>query len=273
VRGGVLFEGCRNVGLTEFAGSVAAQGQHFSEVFEALLAENHERCKPPLPRAEVAAIAKSIWHRECESRQACDQPRQSAFLRQPDVILTVRWTALYLREPRDLADLGYLLDLARLIETNAEMPISTGHGKKRAAWVGAGVAEIATRFLCNRWALTSKRLRILLERWQERGLIQLSTPLPDRKQRRIQLIEGWAHIDPTGANLFEPPGANLRHEPSACDKLKKVSSTSGEADNLSRGVRATNTNKKGQGRDGCGGSEERKQDPEWLRAGPFEVLV
>ena len=128
VGGGVLFEGQRNVGLTEFAGSIATRAQDVNEVLEPLLAANQERCRPPLSQKEVTAIANSIWRREYRSRQGDNRPRQTSSLRRPDVISTIRWESLHLLEPKDLAALGYLLDLARLIETNAEMQIRTGHG-------------------------------------------------------------------------------------------------------------------------------------------------
>jgi hypothetical protein len=271
--GGVLREGQRNVGLTKFAGSVAAGARHLDEVLEAVLASNQARCRPPLSPKEVTDIAKSIWRRECESRHDGGRPRQGTSLRQPDAIITLRWATLHLLEPKDLAALGYLLDLVRLIETNAEMPINTGHGNTRAAWVGAGTAELAIRFLCNRWALTTKRVRTMLTRWEELGLVRRLKPRAGRKQGRIRIEEGWAHIDPTGADLFAPTRANLQGQLDPCHEGTKVGTPSSGSDTLSRGDRATSTNKKGECGDGGGRAEERKRDPEWLGVGPFEVLA
>jgi putative DNA primase/helicase len=53
-------EGQRNSALASIAGHLRRQGAEEAEIVEALLRINQERCFPPLPEAEVEAIARSI---------------------------------------------------------------------------------------------------------------------------------------------------------------------------------------------------------------------
>lgn len=53
-------EGQRNNGLTRLAGIMRARGMDEDEIWAALMAENLQRCVPPLPDREVANIAHSI---------------------------------------------------------------------------------------------------------------------------------------------------------------------------------------------------------------------
>jgi hypothetical protein len=57
---GAIRDGCRNAQLTSMAGSMRHRGMGETAILSALMAENSERCVPPLPDAEVAAIAKSV---------------------------------------------------------------------------------------------------------------------------------------------------------------------------------------------------------------------
>ncbi len=52
--------GCRNVTLTQFAGTMRKRGMVPAAIEAALLAQNAESCDPPLPPAEVRQIAASI---------------------------------------------------------------------------------------------------------------------------------------------------------------------------------------------------------------------
>lgn len=52
--------GQRNDTLTRLAGSMRRRGMSFEAIKAALLAENAERCAPPLPEKEVIAIARSV---------------------------------------------------------------------------------------------------------------------------------------------------------------------------------------------------------------------
>jgi hypothetical protein len=52
--------GQRNNRLTSLAGAMRQAGLEVSEIADALLIVNENRCKPPLPRAEVLGIAESI---------------------------------------------------------------------------------------------------------------------------------------------------------------------------------------------------------------------
>lgn len=53
-------EGRRNAGLTSLAGALRAKGLAVVELEAAMLAENRNRCKPPLPDSEVRDIARSV---------------------------------------------------------------------------------------------------------------------------------------------------------------------------------------------------------------------
>lgn len=58
--GAPVTEGGRNSGLASFAGAMRRRGMGQEAILAALLKENETRCSPPLPEAEVRAIAKSI---------------------------------------------------------------------------------------------------------------------------------------------------------------------------------------------------------------------
>ena len=50
----------RNATLTSLAGAMRRKGFGEAAIHAALLAENAERCHPPLPEAEIARIARSV---------------------------------------------------------------------------------------------------------------------------------------------------------------------------------------------------------------------
>lgn len=52
--------GSRNSVLTSIAGSMRRRGMNELSIRMALLSENEEKCRPPLPESEVRAIAKSV---------------------------------------------------------------------------------------------------------------------------------------------------------------------------------------------------------------------
>lgn len=58
--GPIFEEGCRNVGLTRWAGKLRRLGFSQKEIEEMLMVTNRLRCRPPLPSQEVLAIARSI---------------------------------------------------------------------------------------------------------------------------------------------------------------------------------------------------------------------
>jgi hypothetical protein len=60
VSGALIMEGQRNGTLTSLAGVMRRRGMTPQAIEAALLAENETQCKPPLPGAEVRAIAKSV---------------------------------------------------------------------------------------------------------------------------------------------------------------------------------------------------------------------
>jgi putative DNA primase/helicase len=62
--GDVITEGNRNGALTSMAGKLRRQGFTVTELESFLLVLNEQRCSPPLPPAEVVAIAKSIGQKE-----------------------------------------------------------------------------------------------------------------------------------------------------------------------------------------------------------------
>lgn len=53
-------EGQRNAGLAQLAGAMRRKGMGRDAIEAGLLAENRTRCSPPLPEAEVSAIAASV---------------------------------------------------------------------------------------------------------------------------------------------------------------------------------------------------------------------
>jgi len=53
-------DGERNATLTRLAGSMRRRGMSQEAILAALLAENEQRCRPPLPRSEVERIAASV---------------------------------------------------------------------------------------------------------------------------------------------------------------------------------------------------------------------
>jgi putative DNA primase/helicase len=57
---GRIAQGTRNDTLTSLAGSMRRRGMGEEAMAAALLVENHARCEPPLPDAEVRAIAHSV---------------------------------------------------------------------------------------------------------------------------------------------------------------------------------------------------------------------
>jgi hypothetical protein len=63
-----IAEGQRNAALTSLAGTMRRRGMTPAAIEAALLADNQHRCRPPLPEAEVRAIAHSV------SRYACSEP-------------------------------------------------------------------------------------------------------------------------------------------------------------------------------------------------------
>jgi hypothetical protein len=57
--GGPILDGDRNNHLTSLAGTMRRRGMSEAAIRAALMAENEERCVPPLSETEVAQIAKS----------------------------------------------------------------------------------------------------------------------------------------------------------------------------------------------------------------------
>lgn len=85
-------EGMRRDSLTSLAGSMRRRGLTETEILPTLLAVNRERCVPPVPEKEVAAIAKSIERYKPEPSAAspskAEDPRASALeAMQPRTVL------------------------------------------------------------------------------------------------------------------------------------------------------------------------------------------
>ena len=55
-----IAEGRRNATLASLAGTMRRRGFLEPSILAALLSENRLRCRPPLPEAEVAGIARSV---------------------------------------------------------------------------------------------------------------------------------------------------------------------------------------------------------------------
>lgn len=69
-----IAEGVRNTTLTSLAGTMRRRGMTQGEIEAALQVVNEERCRPPLPHADVAAIAKSVCTYEPKKEQAQEEP-------------------------------------------------------------------------------------------------------------------------------------------------------------------------------------------------------
>lgn len=61
---GPIPQGCRNTTLTRVGGRLRRAELGFDGILAALLAENAARCRPPVPRDEVEAIARSVSRME-----------------------------------------------------------------------------------------------------------------------------------------------------------------------------------------------------------------
>jgi len=186
-------KGQRNTALTAEAGRIARSARDGEEVERKLIVFNLDHCDPAYSERGVRGIAKRIWERE--KRRHAEERRNRPSSSGPAVTWTIRSTDYPCSEPHALDDLGHLLDLTRLIACNEEMPIKTGYGRARPAWVANGEAEIAVRFLENRWGLTRKKLRLRLQQWEDWGLIELLAPLGRGRARRVRLT-GWVRCDP-----------------------------------------------------------------------------
>lgn|GEM_PF-5312393 len=78
---GRIADGTRNKTLTSFAGSMRKRGMTLGAIEAALLAENAQRCDPPLPEAEVRGIAASIGRKPAPAPiPARVAPESSGFL-------------------------------------------------------------------------------------------------------------------------------------------------------------------------------------------------
>lgn len=247
-------KGQRNSALTAEAGRIARTATDCEEVERKLIAFNLDRCDPAFPEPGVRGIAKRIWEREKRSRSEGrkNRPRSSG----PAAAWMMRSTDYPCREPHALDDLGHLLDLTRLIVCNEEMLIKTGHGRARPAWVADGEAEVAVRFLENRWRWSRRRLRIALQRWKDWGLIELLPPFRRGHASRVR-ITGWVCCDPawgqsSAANEGQPCRAAKTNAGNGVGEHRPTSN--GQALGAQKGHNSTALTRRGVGR--------------WLRLSP-----
>lgn len=70
-------EGSRNAALTRLAGMMRRRGMTKEAITAALVVENHVRCIPPLPEAEVRRIAQSIMRYSPVTSSETDEPDRS----------------------------------------------------------------------------------------------------------------------------------------------------------------------------------------------------
>jgi hypothetical protein len=206
---GPIPKGERNNALAAEAGRIARTARDGEEVERKLIAFNSDRCDPPVPEREARGIARRIWEKEKRSRAEGrkNRPRSSG----PAVLWQVRSIDYPCSEPNALDDLGHLLDLAWRIACKEEMLIKTGKGRSRPAWVGDGEAELAARYLENRWSWSRKKLRRKLKQWEAWDLIEVLRPIRRGRANRVRLT-GWVRCDPlwgqpSGASRGQPCGA------------------------------------------------------------------
>lgn len=75
---GTIPTGRRNDTLTRLAGGMRRNGMGQAEILAALSVTNETRCQPPLPTAEIEAIARSIGRRDTAPPWALDPVRWAA---------------------------------------------------------------------------------------------------------------------------------------------------------------------------------------------------
>src|SRR5262245_55582611 len=82
----ILLDGCRNDGLTRYAGGMRRNGASRAAIEACLLHMNGWRCKPPLPDDDVREIAKSVARYDPEPdylevawNAVCDKPYPSNY--------------------------------------------------------------------------------------------------------------------------------------------------------------------------------------------------
>jgi hypothetical protein len=76
-----IAEGNRDSALTSFAGTMRRRGMGERAILAALLAENEEKCEPPLPDSQVEKIARSVAKYEpepvlCDTETIIDPPEK-----------------------------------------------------------------------------------------------------------------------------------------------------------------------------------------------------
>ena len=85
--GEIVREHTRNVALTRIAGTLHDGSRDLAQLTVDLQAINRARCKPPLPKSEVAGIAKSIHRYDpCSSAIAPGKEREEVEAAQDTLI-------------------------------------------------------------------------------------------------------------------------------------------------------------------------------------------
>lgn len=134
-------EGSRNSRLASVAGYMRRSGRSEAVILAALLAENLEKCQPPLPEDEVRKIAKSI------SRYEADQVTQSVAEGHADEILP--GTPVIEEAPFDpVTDPGkfpaHLVEVPGLIGDVIAHNLATCHKRQPELALAGAIALMAT---------------------------------------------------------------------------------------------------------------------------------
>lgn len=130
--GGSISEGSRNSTLMSLAGAMRRRGASTTTVEVALLAENAERCDPPLSEREVARIAQSARRYEA----APDLPTRDSY-RGSQVGHGLQTVSLAELRERHKGDVQWIVDgyLAR-----GEVVFLAGPGESLKSWIAAHLA-------------------------------------------------------------------------------------------------------------------------------------
>ncbi|MBI5243391.1 MAG: bifunctional DNA primase/polymerase [Elusimicrobia bacterium] len=188
--GGDIPEGLRNATLASMAGSMRKRGMDSEAITAALKVVNAKRCKPPLPEAEVEAVAASISRYPAAEGPGPPQPtaaEEEDDIRPPgftDDALALEFTAKHAENWRYVAAWGYWLhwegprwlkettlkafDLAR--RTCREASARCQHPK-----IAAKIASAPTVAAVERLARADRRHAATAGQWDEDHLLFIAS--------------------------------------------------------------------------------------------------
>jgi putative DNA primase/helicase len=112
---GTIPEGARNQTLTSLAGTMRRRTFGYEAILQALLAENQERCEPPLQDEEVERIARSVARYEPAPEDcATDDPGRERYTDMANATRLADEAAGHIAHVEEMKDKWYVYDGARL---------------------------------------------------------------------------------------------------------------------------------------------------------------